>query len=355
MSGDKKGEVKIWWDGGSAITCTQSHLSSVKELRIFTTQDSRSTVISRCWVGSLRVWDLKNGKCLGNYEYPRAKTKIFSTCMDISEKSSLIALGTASGCITIISTITLEILHEVVPSNEEKQVPVRVCRFSPDGKMLAKGHDNGSIQILEASDDWRLLFPPLKLHESWVRDIRFNQNDGLSFVTAGDRIAWWNLDLLPHLRGKKTPTSCGGNATGRRRMSSSGAGLFTRRPRKESEGEGSSPNRSRNSWTSSPGSKTSSPPINQKSQLIQTPSPLSDSSSSRRRSSVALSSPVQCNRSITKTGPSENCQALLQQFNIKGSSTVDRIFASENFKQFAALDDAGLAYILNEVEVPSLR
>ena len=38
MSGDKKGEVKIWWDGGSAITCTQSHLSSVKELRVFTTQ-----------------------------------------------------------------------------------------------------------------------------------------------------------------------------------------------------------------------------------------------------------------------------------------------------------------------------
>ena len=50
-------------------------------------------------------------------------------------------------CITIISTITLEILHEVVPSNEEKQVPVRVCRFSPDGKILAKGHDNGSIQV----------------------------------------------------------------------------------------------------------------------------------------------------------------------------------------------------------------
>ena len=50
-------------------------------------------------------------------------------------------------CITIISTITLEILHEVVPSNEEKQVPVRVCRFSPDGKMLAKGHDSGSIQV----------------------------------------------------------------------------------------------------------------------------------------------------------------------------------------------------------------
>lgn len=48
---------------------------------------------------------------------------------------------------TIISKITFEILNEVAPSIEEKQVPVRVCRFSPDGKMLAKGHDNGSIQV----------------------------------------------------------------------------------------------------------------------------------------------------------------------------------------------------------------
>ena len=61
-----------------------------------------------------------------------------------------------------------------------------------------------------------------------------------------------------------------------------------------------------------------------------------------------------CNKSITKIGLVESCQALLQQFNIKGSSTVDRIFASEDFKQFAALDDAGLAYILREVDVPSL-
>ena len=35
MSGDKKGEVKIWWDGGSAITCSLNHLSSVRELRLF--------------------------------------------------------------------------------------------------------------------------------------------------------------------------------------------------------------------------------------------------------------------------------------------------------------------------------
>ena len=83
------------------------------------------------------------------------------------------------------------------------------------------------FQILEVGDDWRMLFPPLKLHESWVRDIRFNISDSSALVTAGDRIAWWNLDLLPSLRGKKSTTSSGGNTTGRRRMSSTGAGLFT--------------------------------------------------------------------------------------------------------------------------------
>ena len=58
------------------------------------------------------------------------------------------------------------------------------------------------------------------------------------------------------------------------------------------------------------------------------------------------------NKNITKVGSAENCQALLQQFNIKGSSTVDRIFASRDFTEFAALDNAGLAYILKEVEIP---
>ncbi len=78
-----------------------------------------------------------------------------------------------------------------------------------------------TFQILEVGDEWRKLYPPLKLHETWVRDIRFNKNDCLSLVTAGDRIAWWNLDLMPCFRNKKsTPTS-----VGRRRMSSSG--LFT--------------------------------------------------------------------------------------------------------------------------------
>jgi hypothetical protein len=70
---------------------------------------------------------------------------------------------------------------------------------------------------------------------------------------------------------------------------------YRRRSRKDSENDGSSPTRSRSSITPSPSSKAGSPTTNQKVQIAQTPSPLSDSSGSRRRSSMALSSPSKLN------------------------------------------------------------
>ena len=83
------------------------------------------------------------------------------------------------------------------------------------------------FQILEVGNDWNKLYPPLRLHQTWVRDIRFNEHDSMAMVTAGDRIAWWKLDLLPTIGGRKVSSTVGGASGGRRRQSVSGAGLFT--------------------------------------------------------------------------------------------------------------------------------
>ena len=51
---------------------------------------------------------------------------------------------------TIVNTANFAILHEILPNEEngrENLGPVRVCRFSPDGKILAKGHDTGVIEV----------------------------------------------------------------------------------------------------------------------------------------------------------------------------------------------------------------
>lgn len=40
---------------------------------------------------------------------------------------------------------------------------------------------------------------------------------------------------------------------------------------------------------------------------------------------------------------------LLQIFDIRGTS-VSRIYASKNFRKFVTIDDAGLVYVLQEVQ-----
>ena len=50
------------------------------------------------------------------------------------------------------------------------------------------------IQIWDVSSKKRL-YAPLRLHQSWVRDIQFSK-DNIRMVTVGDKIAWWSLDFL---------------------------------------------------------------------------------------------------------------------------------------------------------------
>ena len=53
--------------------------------------------------------------------------------------------------------------------------------------------------------------------------------------------------------------------------------------------------------------------------------------------------------SITKVGNGKT-KELLQIFDIRGT-TLSKIFASDNFKTFVTIDDAGIVYILNEIEI----
>ena len=52
--------------------------------------------------------------------------------------------------VTIINSTTLQIIYEVPSNNNDKGEiygPVRACRFCPNGKVLAKGHDTGIIEV----------------------------------------------------------------------------------------------------------------------------------------------------------------------------------------------------------------
>ena len=149
------------------------------------------------------------------------------------------------------------------------------------------------FQIWEL-DSWSRLYSPLSLHQSWVTDIQFCKNN-LHMVTVGDKIAWWSLEHLPNRRPRTKRNSL--------------ADPFRRRKRGDSESK------------SSPGNQSPASPFS--------PIKLED-------------------EEIVKRGEGQ-AKELLQLFDIRGTC-VTRIYASNDFKKFVTVDDAGIVYILQEVD-----
>ena len=150
-----------------------------------------------------------------------------------------------------------------------------------------------SFQIWEL-DSWTRLYSPLSLHQSWVTDIQFCKNN-LHMVTVGDKIAWWSLEHLPNRRPKTKRNSLADPFKRSRKIS-------------ESKNSGNSP-----------------------------ASPCSPFSPTKVEDEI-----------IVKRGEGQ-AKELLQLFDIRGTC-VTRIFASNDFKKFVTVDDAGIVYILQEVD-----
>jgi outer membrane protein assembly factor BamB/WD40 repeat protein/tetratricopeptide (TPR) repeat protein len=93
---------------------------------------------------------------------------------EFSPKGDLLAVA-VQGAVTIISVLSLEILHR-----EEVEKEIRFLRFNPDGNGILAVTENGSIQFLLKSKEIRFSIPNL----GQIHDAQFSQ-DGLSFVTAG--------------------------------------------------------------------------------------------------------------------------------------------------------------------------
>ena len=57
---------------------------------------------------------------------------------------------------------------------------------------------------------------------------------------------------------------------------------------------------------------------------------------------------------MVKVGLSPTNKELLQVFDVRGSSMA-KIFACANFRRFVTVDDAGLAYVLEEIMPAQLK
>merc|ERR1711972_1239848 len=107
-------------------------------------------IISRSSIGSLSMWDADNGSLTACYEQQQsagAASLPHSTCMDLCPSVGLLAVGWASRPMVVLKLTTLDMIQEI-PSVQD-QGPIRSCRFSPDGRLFARGYDSGILEILE--------------------------------------------------------------------------------------------------------------------------------------------------------------------------------------------------------------
>ena len=96
----------------------------------------------RCNNGSLRLWDLSvgphvQGSLRASFDYP-ADVQAFSTCMDLCGVTKMVVTARASGPMLALKLANLDLIQEL-PATPAQLGPIRSCRFSPDGKLLARG------------------------------------------------------------------------------------------------------------------------------------------------------------------------------------------------------------------------
>ena len=127
-------------DSGRSIQCeARLELHSVRDVRIIQRGES---VLSCSLTGRLNVWDFKTGKL--SLEISGGCTS-HATCLDVTEREgeALAAVSGVSGGVKIVELRSGQKVLDVGPAC----VPVRVVRFSPDGKLVVTGHDTGTVQV----------------------------------------------------------------------------------------------------------------------------------------------------------------------------------------------------------------
>ena len=187
--------IQLWYvDTNTKHAITDLSLEALEAIEF--SEDSTTLVsLSR---STIVHWDIKNGgigtmsQGIGDYE--GYESAVFS------QDGSSLAGGTKEGRIRIWDTTTGEERKRLIghanvglSRKEFKAVDVWVLAFSPDGKMIASGSKDKTVQLWDIENDKKLA--TLETHEGWITALAFSA-DGKT-LASGDAdkvIKLWDVD-----------------------------------------------------------------------------------------------------------------------------------------------------------------
>lgn len=136
--------------------------------------------------GHIKVWDLNaSGEQIQDYETKGS----FGTCLDMSADGRLIASGHENGSVYIFSTETGRMPFSL--SGLVK--PVRTVAFSPAGKLLAAAGDSKVIVLFDTSSGEQVA--NLSGHSAWILSLAWSTTGEYLLSGSFDgKVKVWSID-----------------------------------------------------------------------------------------------------------------------------------------------------------------
>src|SRR5258708_3280562 len=190
-AGSKRGEVRVWRDGGRTLhLVSQAHTDTTSTLAF--SLDER-LLASGSWDGSLKLWDLEHGTLL----WERLTSNI--NCLAFAPDGSLLANGGDDALIQIWN-VTSETLVQTLA---DQGGAVHAMDWSPDGKLLASSGFDGRIRVWEIQN--KICLQTLEAHTNWVTGLPFAPNGTKLASASWDRtVRLWDM-----ASGRRLPTLTG--------------------------------------------------------------------------------------------------------------------------------------------------
>ncbi|BCR87010.1 SKI complex subunit WD repeat protein SKI8 [Aspergillus chevalieri] len=182
------GEIQIWIcrDGTWSHDDAGPGIADFSEVWAVALSENGQFLAGVSQDGHIKVWDLNaSGEQIQDYETQGS----FGTCLDISADGRLIASGHENGSVYIFSTETGRMPFSL--SGLVK--PVRTVAFSPAGKLLAAAGDSKVIVLFDTSSGEQVA--NLSGHSAWILSLAWSTTGEYLLSGSFDgKVKVWSID-----------------------------------------------------------------------------------------------------------------------------------------------------------------